>query len=278
MPSNFRRLARLGLAPLAWADRSIQHEPYALSHRHFALATGAALALHLMAWAAWYLAPSPQVIDVPVRALNIKLGDEDVVPESAGVQTIDNSAGVENIIARMVRDTHAEIDRAKAVEEALKKAAPPPKPPKQDKIAARGFDRRAEGVKAAAPVLPVARQYVRDLAPPGTGSTLGESAARNAEILTRYEQLISLWIKKFQTYPAEAHAKSIEGETVIRIRIDRRGNIRYYALDHTTGSELLDRAALDMVLRANPVPPVPADYPPGESIEFKVPVRFRLHD
>ncbi len=93
-------------------------------------------------------------------------------------------------------------------------------------------------------------------------------------MVSHYEQLISLWIQKFKIYPAEARSQGMQGETVVRIRIDRQGNIRYYVLEHSTGYQVLDRAAIDMIRRANPVPAVPADYPKGDLMEFLIPVGF----
>jgi len=95
-------------------------------------------------------------------------------------------------------------------------------------------------------------------------------------MVSRYEQLISLWIQKFKLYPADAKTQGLQGDTVVRIRIDRQGNIRYYILEHSTGIPSLDRAAIDMIRRANPVPAVPNDYPSGDLIEFLIPVNFSL--
>ena len=63
---------------------------------------------------------------------------------------------------------------------------------------------------------------------------------------------------------------------MVRIRIDRHGNIHYYELEHSTGYEMLDKAAIDMIRRANPVPAVPSDYPQGELLEFLIPVNYQL--
>ena len=143
------------------------------------------------------------------------------------------------------------------------------------------FDVRQEANAAAAPVMPVvAHQFVRD-----TGAyagseqrcdTTGNSSAHDAEMRSRYEQLISLWIQKFKIYPDDARLQGMEGETTIRIRIDRQGNIRYYILENSTGHAALDHATIDMIKRANPVPAVPSDYPAQDVMEFLIPVSFHL--
>jgi protein TonB len=133
----------------------------------------------------------------------------------------------------------------------------------------------------AAPVMPVqAHQFVRDDAAQAAASNVTEASAGNsahdAEMVAHYEQLISQWIQKFKIYPDDARTQGTQGETVVRVRIDRHGNIRYYALEYSTGSPLLDHAAIDMIRRANPVPAVPTDYPQGEIMEFLIPVSFNL--
>jgi protein TonB len=127
----------------------------------------------------------------------------------------------------------------------------------------------------------IAKQFVRTNAmqapsAKGNGSVMGNSTAKEAEMMSRYEQLISLWIEKFKKYPDEARSQGMQGETVVRIRIDRQGTVRYYILERSTGHQVLDKAAIDMVKRANPVPAVPNDYPQGDLIEFLIPVNFHL--
>jgi protein TonB len=118
----------------------------------------------------------------------------------------------------------------------------------------------------------VMTQYVRA---PQLQVTNSEPTAEEKAIIERYGNLIALWVQKFKIYPEEAKSKELSGETVVRIRIDRGGNVRYYVLERSTGYPVLDRAAIDMIRRANPVPAVPNDYPAGEQFEFLVPVEFK---
>jgi periplasmic protein TonB len=283
MPSNFRHMIK-SLTPRLALPASYRDPGEILTDRHFTMTLGAALALHLAALLIWHLVPKTQVIDIPVRALNIKLGDGEVFQqEAAPAQPVAaNKPNVESALSRLVRDPKpavSSIDKAVMPDKKTPKAPSKAPPPKE-----RKFDMRSEGVNVAAPVMPVtARQFVRDIAKPAAtpavksdGAKEGNSAASHAEMISRYEQLISLWIQKFKLYPEQARLQSMQGETVVRIRIDRRGNIRYYALERSTGYEVLDRAAIDMMRRANPVPAVPNEYPPGELLEFLIPVNFQL--
>ncbi len=277
MPSNFR----LFLSPM-------QRHAEMLESRHFAIAIAAAVVLHGVALFIYHITPKTTVIDIPVRALNIKLSDDEPLMQEEiklPTPTAGNYSAVENTITRLVRDKEAEVAREKSVVKSIDKVFDnAPKIPVDKKL--YKFDMRSEGVKAAAPVMGVtAHQFVRDLAATPAkpaektpdGSALGNSKSKEAEVLARYEQQISLWIQKFKQYPDDAKKAGMQGETTVRIRIDRRGNVKYYALERSTGHAALDRAAVDMIRRANPVPAAPADYPAGgDVLEFLIPVNFQL--
>jgi periplasmic protein TonB len=230
--------------------------------------------------------PATEVMDIPVRALSIKLGDGE--PMSAEAQKMAeqnnlNQTAVENIITKIAREQDMEAqERAKSVLAPMDKAIE-----KDNETLPKALDKAIAGADtaqvqdSAQKLSAIAKQFVRNnnvQAPSskGTGNVLGNSTAKEAELMSRYEQLISMWIEKFKLYPNEARAQGMQGETVVRIRIDRKGNIRYYILERSTGYQVLDRAAIDMVKRANPVPSVPNDYPPGDLIEFLIPVNFHL--
>lgn len=207
---------------------------FAVSRKHdedrrFAVCLLVAASLHIAVAVVWYLLPREPVVDIPVRPLNIKLGDAEIAMTAEEIRAA----------------------APPALEAVVTPEAPKPVEAKSDSP----------------------RQFVRAAVPtsvPAVG-TEGRAVAS-----ARYEQLVSLWIQKFKLYPKEALAAGIQGETVVRVRIDRRGNVRYFLLERSTGHESLDRAAIDMIRRANPVPAVPNDYPAGEEFEFLIPVQFRL--
>jgi protein TonB len=94
--------------------------------------------------------------------------------------------------------------------------------------------------------------------------------------LRRYEQIISLSIQRNKVYPAEAKTQGLQGQAVIRIRINRQGNILYSRIEKPTRYPILNEAIAEMVRLSNPVPAVPVNYPAGNLFEFLIPVSFRL--
>lgn len=232
-----------------------------------------AIFLHISAGYAWYLAPKTKIIDIPVRAINIRLGDSDIEREQ--IQDDTEIPDPELTTSKQVEDAMTKLIRNNQPEKAVKKS-PPPQAPKSHDPVERQEEKQSPLLDVDAP-----RQFVRfttkqNIQEQTLGSALGNTEDKTADIKARYEQMISLWIQKFKLYPDSAREKGLQGKTVVRIRIDRRGNIRYSALEDTTGSEELDRAALDMVRRANPVPAVPENYVAGELFEFLIPVKFQI--
>ena len=105
------------------------------------------------------------------------------------------------------------------------------------------------------------------------GSEIGNSAT-SEEALRTYEQLIALWFEQHKTYPAQTSNDNDEGQALLRIRIDRRGNILFYRLEHSTGNKTLDNAVIAMVKQSNPVPPIPPQYTDDNQVEFLLPISF----
>lgn len=239
-----------------------------IGNRYFSIAVAAAVLLHIAGIIVWHLMPKQEIIEVPVRALNIKLGDAEFSAAELKAVSPDaaTKAEVEASLAPLVRDASRDNARTQAVVKSMEKAMN-----EMNKAAAE--QTMLKHMAPDARSKNVIKQYVRPTALQGNDSAKG---AQDKEIVQRYEQLISLWIQKFKLYPEEARRQGMEGETIIRVRIDRRGNIHHYLLERSTGYPLLDRAAIDMIRRSNPVPAVPNDYPPGDELEFLIPVNFRL--
>lgn len=247
-----------------------------LTRKHFLAAIAAALAGHALAFGAWVAAPSSPAVDIPVRMLNIKLGDGDekLTPETVAQPVPPrNTHQVEATLTRSLDNRQPEKTFAPRTPDVpsprpeVEKPEPPPQP--------------SETAQPVNPLEQAARQFVREreltpeeaaaLNASAPGSVMGNSQSSDAEMLKRYEQMISGWIQRFKVYPEEARRQQVIGKGKVRIRIDRMGNIVYRVIHERSGSELLDRAALDMVDRANPVPPVPPTYPnKSDRIEFLI--------
>lgn len=77
------------------------------------------------------------------------------------------------------------------------------------------------------------------------------------------------------SYPTSARSRGIEGRTMLRVQVSEAGEARAVEVVRSSGSEVLDSAALDAVKRWRFVPAKRG----GEVIEAKVlvPVEFKLN-
>jgi len=282
-----------------------------LSQNDFLKMMVLAFILHAVVLVVASLMPQEKVTTIPVRALSFKLGD--VSQPSAPAAPI--SAQPTRVSAPVMAATSREVLHATPPKPIPKlptpprpiiKQVPPPAPvpvakptpepvvepeaepepvptpmktPKVIPISDPQPDADAlpptfTNVPSHSAVAPNPQRYVREVGGVAPGTAGAPTAAQAAQtIRSRYEQAISQWVARHQQYPPEAAGRN--GRVVVRMRIDRTGYVRYYAIEQSSGVSAIDRAALDMIRRANPMPAVPADYPSGSLIEFLIPIGFR---
>ncbi|HUM15040.1 MAG TPA: TonB family protein [Candidatus Nitrosotalea sp.] len=68
------------------------------------------------------------------------------------------------------------------------------------------------------------------------------------------ERIKSKWV-----YPRPAGERGIEGELLIEFHIAKDGRLEFIELRHSSGTQILDEAAMTAVKLAQPFPPVPDD-------------------
>jgi periplasmic protein TonB len=67
----------------------------------------------------------------------------------------------------------------------------------------------------------------------------------------------------------------VAGEVVLRFSIDKQGNLLSYEIAKTSGDWRVDEAAVDMLRRAQPLPPIPdALNVPG--FRVTMPLKYKL--
>lgn len=226
------------LETLAPSRRALGPNTY-LTRNDFLRMLGAAFLFHALVIGIIALWPQPAVKNIPVRAIAFKLG------------------GGERLATSPMQTT----------------LPPPLTVPAPTAVGATPTSPNAKTAETPA-IAPNPQQHVREVgAAPIAPALTAKSGASADEVRTRYEQDISGWIQRHKYYPPEAGGR--EGRAVVRVRIDRAGNVRYYAIEQSSGVPTLDEAALDMIRRANPVPAVPTLYPGGNLVEFLIPITFR---
>ena len=191
-------------------------------------------------------APTEPVTDPPQETPELTLPPEPPPPEPAEVERVEIPVDI--------------------VEPAPKPQAPVEPAPAEAKPQADVVDSApsaagADG-KAGAQDSPDAGSHAAD-------ASAGGAAGAEAD----YGAIVLAWLERHKEYPGRAQQRRQEGVVLLFIAVGREGGVLEARIERSSGYDLLDRAALDMVARAAPLPPVPDDMP-QERVEMVVPVQF----
>jgi len=114
----------------------------------------------------------------------------------------------------------------------------------------------------------------------------GESAyeldGEHKVLRASYESILASKIQKNRYYPRQAINLGQEGQPVVRIVLNTSGHITQVLVEESSGSAILDAAAIDIVRRAGPFPPPPKEYLSilskrgDQQMVFKAPISFDI--
>lgn len=94
------------------------------------------------------------------------------------------------------------------------------------------------------------------------------------QLLGRYAQQLSRLLASQQEYPRLAAMCGWEGEVRLRLKVARKGNLLSLQVDRSSGHEILDQHALQLVELVH-MPPFPEELE-GSEIQITVPVNYKL--
>lgn len=77
-------------------------------------------------------------------------------------------------------------------------------------------------------------------------------------------------------YPPQARKLHIEGVVQLHFVMDRTGHVLNFDIAKSSGRPILDEEVRGLIARAQPLPPIPADWP-QQTLNLIVPVEFELH-
>jgi periplasmic protein TonB len=130
----------------------------------------------------------------------------------------------------------------------------PPKPPQPKVAAPQAAPQQAATAAAPAP---------------------GASPQPPSATLPTWKGLLLRHLERHKRYPREAQRRREEGVTYVRFTMSRDGRVLAVRTERAAGIASLDQEGLDLLQRAQPLPPLPSDQP-GESLELIVPIQFFL--
>ncbi|MEM1412013.1 MAG: TonB family protein [Pseudomonadota bacterium] len=102
------------------------------------------------------------------------------------------------------------------------------------------------------------------------------SAGGNPGAEASYASTVLAWLEQHKRYPRVSRRRREEAVILLCMAIDATGKVLEVRLEEPSRFDRLNKAALAMVERANPLPPIPPDV--GRSrLELLVPVQFFLN-
>ncbi|UTW10080.1 energy transducer TonB [Marinobacterium rhizophilum] len=109
-----------------------------------------------------------------------------------------------------------------------------------------------------------------------TGSQNALSSGGNPGAEQSYYALIAARLAQHKRYPIRARRKGEEGIARLFFILDRQGSVIEYRLTESSGHKTLDRAVINMLKSATPLPAFPADMT-METLTINIPVAFSIN-
>lgn len=130
-------------------------------------------------------------------------------------------------------------------------------------------------VPVAAPVAAAEPAVAPAVSQPAPSAPVSRPAATDPAALAAYGRNIAGALAGHQHYPRMAQIRQWQGTTLLQLELAADGQLQSVRVLSSSGHEILDRQAIDMVRAATPLPPLPSSLA-GRSLTVDVPVVFRL--
>ncbi len=99
--------------------------------------------------------------------------------------------------------------------------------------------------------------------------------SHNSNALPNWKSALVSQLERYKRYPSQAQARGEYGVAQLAFSVDRSGGVHNARIVRSSGSSALDSATLDLVARAQPLPPPPPEIH-GAQIPIVVPIRYSV--
>jgi protein TonB len=218
-------------------------------------------------------ATAPETLPAPEAATGELAARPEAAPtapketeEPSPAESADGAAAEDKPAATGPADIPA--PRLKPERTQVAEAGPPPEPAEE-----------REAPKAPAPVTPAA--------PPPSAPTAAQSAARSGgaggggraqtagnAAASAYRAKVAAQLKRKRFYPSAARRDRLTGSATVSFTLNASGRVTAARVVRSSGKRILDEAAIEMVRRASPYPPIPPGL--GSTITIQAPIAFDL--
>jgi protein TonB len=207
-------------------------------------------------------------IELPPQAMMVELAPLPAPPPPAPPKVVtppQPPAPVEELpIPKLAEAPKAEIAVPKP------KPKPKPKPPKPVERKLPDPPKEKPSEEKPADTQPTQAPTEKS-AQPAPGPSPAQLAAKAS-----WQGTLLAHLQKYKKYPQSAQSRGKEGLNRLRFVVDGEGNVLSFELVGRSGNADLDRATLDMIRRAQPLPKPPADMLNNGSIEIVAPFVYSL--
>lgn len=164
-------------------------------------------------------------------------------------------------------------------------AMEPPQEPKpqvkpKPKVVRKAVAATPRPVPASPPEQP-STEPAAEASPPPPSAAVANPApapvrpAPDPRALPSWQSQLLAHLERNKRYPEAARLRSLRGVVVVAFAMDQHGMVTGRSVKNSAGHDILDRAALEMLERAQPLPLPPPEIE-GDPIQLVVPVRFFL--
>jgi protein TonB len=233
------------MSALSWHD---DHSPCELAR--WAIAAAIVIGVHAGALIYLLAVHEPDVVGSNMEVVTVELAPIDSTPDAV------------------------EQDVAPAPETMLESAplpdAPQPKPQEEMKV-----ERPPDEAPAEVPLLVEKPPEKVQNSPPPAPVTAQRVKGGAPKVEPSWQTNLMRQLQRSKRYPASAQAHKEEGVVLLSFSLDRNGHVLAHSIARSSGHADLDNEVLEMIMRAEPLPPFPESMPQAR-IDLTVPIRFSL--
>ncbi|MFT6597156.1 energy transducer TonB [Cycloclasticus pugetii] len=102
-----------------------------------------------------------------------------------------------------------------------------------------------------------------------------EANSRNRLGKKDYFSSLIAWLNQYKNYPAALKKKKQEGVVTLKFTINKKGQLLSASVHKSSGYPLLDKAALDILDKASPMPAIPNSIP-RDQLTLIIPLEYSL--